>query len=475
MARDLTSGAVGPLLVTFALPTLAASAIQSASGTFNAFWVGRYLDEGALAATANGNIAMFLLVSFVFGFGMAATIYVGQAFGKNDSDRARQVLGTALGAFVPAALLVAVLAWLGAPAALSLLDTDAAIAADARQYLRAILSGMPFMLTLTLLTMALRGAGDAITPLVFTGLCVVLDVSLTPLLIAGLWGLPELGMTGAGLATAIANFLALSALVATLYLRRSPLAIRSLVLFIPDPATLRLVLGKGLPMGLQMIVVSGAALTILGLVNGYGVDAAAAYGIVQQIWTYLQMPGMALSAAVSAIAAQNIGAGKWARVGEVTAKGVVAAAALTGLVLAALLLADTPVLGLFLDREGSAETIAERILWVGSGGYVALGMAFVYIGTIRANGQVWAPLLIIFAGMFPIRVSFALLFQDTLGLDAIWWSFPVSMVAILAMAYAYYRFSGWRTGDSWKLRSHHEGHVESRTLREPGAQDVAIA
>ncbi len=83
---DLTQGSIGPTLLKFALPTLASSIIQSLNGTVNSIWVGRFLGESALAATSNANMVMFLLISFVFGFGMAATILVGQAFGRKDVD-----------------------------------------------------------------------------------------------------------------------------------------------------------------------------------------------------------------------------------------------------------------------------------------------------------------------------------------------------------------------------------------------------
>ncbi|PWG68468.1 MATE family efflux transporter, partial [Enterococcus hirae] len=76
-----------------------------------------------------------------------------------------------------------------------------------------------------------------------------------------------------------------------------------------------LMLRKGLPMGVQMIVVSGSMLAMMRLVNRQGVDTTAAFGATQQLWTYVQMPAMALGAAVSAMAAQNIGAGRWDRVG----------------------------------------------------------------------------------------------------------------------------------------------------------------
>ena len=121
--RDLTSGSIGPTLLLFALPTLASSVLQSLNGSINAVWVGRFLGEDALAATTNGNIVMFLLVAFVFGFGMASTILIGQAFGRRDVDGARRVVGTAAGTFFPLAIVIAGVGWLLAPRLLDLLGT----------------------------------------------------------------------------------------------------------------------------------------------------------------------------------------------------------------------------------------------------------------------------------------------------------------------------------------------------------------
>src|SRR4051812_21584935 len=95
--RDLTTGPIAPTLLAFALPTLGSSILQSLNGSINAVWVGRFLGEDALAATSNANIVMFLLMAFVFGFGMASTILIGQAFGRRDIDGARRGLGPPVG------------------------------------------------------------------------------------------------------------------------------------------------------------------------------------------------------------------------------------------------------------------------------------------------------------------------------------------------------------------------------------------
>ena len=183
---------------------------------------------------------------------------------------------------------------------------------------------MPAMLLLTLLMMALRGAGDSLTPLWFMIVAVVLDSGLNPVFILGLGPAPRLGIAGSAIATLIANYTALLGLIVYIYCKRPAAAAaraRACAISVPDLAILKTIVVKGLPMGLQMIVISFSALALVGLVNREGVDTTAAFGVAMQLWTYVQMPAMALGAAVSAMAAQNIGAGKWDRVGALPASG----------------------------------------------------------------------------------------------------------------------------------------------------------
>ena len=135
---NLVTAPIAPTLLLFALPTLGASMLQSANGSIDAAWVGRLLGENALAATTNGNLIMFLLTSFVFGFGMASTILIGQAVGRGRMGAAKEVLGTAIGTFLPVALAIAVLGWWLAPDMLALLNMRVC-RCSAQAYLLAIL------------------------------------------------------------------------------------------------------------------------------------------------------------------------------------------------------------------------------------------------------------------------------------------------------------------------------------------------
>src|SRR6185369_12424303 len=138
---------------------------------------------------------------------------------------------------------------------------------------------------------------------------------------------------------------------------------------------------KGIPMGLQMIVISGSALALIGLVNRERVDTTAALGVAMQLWTYLQMPAMALGAAVSAMTAQNIGAGRWDRVSSITLSGVVQALLITGVLVLLLAIADKPALALLLGNSSPALPIARHIQLRATWSFLLMGTMTVIFGT----------------------------------------------------------------------------------------------
>jgi putative MATE family efflux protein len=444
--RDLTAGPIGKTLLAFALPTLFSSILQSLNGSINAIWVGRFLGESSLAATSNANLVMFLLMAFVFGSSMAATILIGQAFGRKDIDGVRRVIGTAIGSFVPVAAAIGLLGWLFTPALLHLLATPADSLVLAVAYLRVIFLAMPPILLAVLLMMGLRGTGDALTPLWFMIVAVVLDAGLNPVFILGLGPAPRLGIAGSATATVIANYAALIGILVYIYVRDLPIRLRGAELryLRPDRAILVTIIRKGMLMGLQMIVISSSALATMGLVNREGVDTTAAFGVALQLWTYIQMPAMALSAAASAMAAQNIGAGKWERVSAITRSGIIYNLIITGLLVGLLAIADRPALALFLGGDSAALPIARHIQLIGTWSFLLFGVTMVLFGTVRANGAVLGPLIILAVGLYPVRLGFALGAYPSLGADALWLSFPVSSFANMAMAAAFYLHGGWR-------------------------------
>ena len=443
---DLTHGPIGSTLLMFSLPVLGANIVQSLSGSINAVWVGHFLGEQALTATSNANVVLFFLLGLVFGIGMASTILIGQAIGASDTDRARRVVGTTATFFVVASVGLGLIGYLATPTVLHLMGTPADAQPLAIDYLRILFCAIPFLYLVTFIGMVLRGSGDSRTPFVFMVISAALDAGFNPLLIRGYGPFPQMGIAGAAASTLISQAVTLVAMLGWIYARGYELRLHgpSLAYLRPDPELLKTSIVKGLPMGLQMIVISGSEIVMMRLVNGFGSETTAGYGVAVQLWTYVQMPALAVGAAVSSMVAQNVGARQWDRVDRTARAGVLLNLVMTGLMVALLYATNHLALGMFLPADSPSIAVAARINQIVTWTFIPFGVTIVLFGVVRATGAVTAPLVILFISMVIVRIPFAKAMVPHWGADAIWWSFAVGSFVALLLAGLYYRFGGWR-------------------------------
>jgi putative MATE family efflux protein len=442
----LTQGAIGKTLFLFTLPVLFGNVLQSLNGSVNAIWIGHGLGEAALAAASNANTILFFLLGTVFGVGMAATILVGQSVGANNLEQAKRVIGTSLVFFVALSAVVTIAGlWLLEPM-MVWMHTPAESQPLAIAYLRIIFLGIPFTYVLTFVGMALRGAGDARTPFIFLALNVILDIALNPLFIFG-WGpVPKMGIAGSATATLIATSVTLFALLTYLYRTKHFLRIRrdEFHHLKIDRTILKSLVTKGLPMGLQMIVMSSSVIAMISLVNSFGAHYTAAYGACFQLWNYIQMPSLAVGMAASSMAAQNVGARLWDRVDKIALTGVGFNVLLTGSLVLLIYLFNRGALNLFLPGDGDAIAIAQHINAIVVWSFVLFGISFVLAGVVRSTGAVIPPLIILFVALWLVRIPFAYSLVGSWGADAIWWSFPLGSLTSMLLSAWYYRYGGWR-------------------------------
>ncbi|MBF6024279.1 MATE family efflux transporter [Lysobacter niastensis] len=454
--HNLTEGSIGRNLLAFSLPILAGNIAQSLNGSVNAVWVGRFLGEEALTAVANANNIMFFLLGSVFGIGMAATILIAQAIGARDVGRARQVMGTSATFFMGLAAVIAGLGWWMSRHLLDAMGTPLASLHLAEDYLKVIFLAMPVLYAFAFLSAALRGAGDSRTPFRFLLVAVVLDIAFNPLLIFGIGPFPKLGIAGAAWSTLLSQGLTLGALLVYLRRKRHPLWLgrQDIHLLKINGAILRALIVKGIPMGMQMVVISLAMIAMMTMVNRHGTDTSAAYGAAMQLWTYVQMPAMAIGAACSSMAAQNVGANRWDRVAATARAGVLINFALTGALIVPLIVLDQWTLSLFLPQGSDALEIARHLNHIAVWSFLFFGATFVVSGVVRSTGAVVPPLVILALALWGVRVPFAELLQPAWGADAIWWSFPISSLCSMALAIAYYRWGGWRRARMLRVDPH---------------------
>jgi Na+-driven multidrug efflux pump len=295
------------------------------------------------------------------------------------------------------------------------------------------------------------------------------------MLIRGVGPFPKLGIAGSACSTLIGQGVSLVCLVVTLYRMKSPLMLRweDLPQLKPDLRIASQLLLRGLPMGLQMLVMSGAAMVMISFVNSFGAVTAAAYTAASQVWTYVQMPAMALGASISSMAAQNIGADRWDRVGKVAVSGVLCSLVVTGAIAGLIYLAGDIPLRLFLGSSSAAMPIARHINQTVLWSLTLFSVTFALSGIVRSTGAVIVPLLILAFSVGVIRIPFAMVLIPRWQADAIWWSFPLGTIVSAGLSLVYYRYGGWRKLRMLKFESEPGGEASDTGMGAP-AMDIPI-
>jgi len=456
---NLTEGPITKTLLLFALPLMGGNVLQSLQTTVNQFWVSHTLGVNAITALINANQIMFLMQSVIFGVTMAANILVAQSVGARDLAMVKRIMGTAISFFFGLSVFVALAGWLLTPELLAAMHTPPEARAEAAIYLRILFASMPFSYFFMFIQMAQRGAGDSRTPFYFMVLALALDIILNPLLIRGIGPFPKLGIAGSATSTLVGQGVAFCLLVVYLYRKRSVLVIwpSEFHLLKPNADILNPLILRGLPMSVQMFVMSSAGVVMIGFVNHYGPLYAAAYGTATLLWNYLQMPGMAIGASVSSMAAQNVGANRWDRVEQIAISGVGSSIAVTGSIAALIYACGALPLFLFLPPTSPTVPIALHIYRMVLWGFVLFNATFALSGVVRATGAVIPPLIILFISMWVIRVPFAWLLSPHIGPDAIWWSFPLGTITSSILTFLYYRYGGWRKKRMFNPSTGHGG------------------
>src|SRR5882757_10913072 len=444
---NLTEGSISRGLFKFALPILFANILQSLNGSVNAIWVGRFLGEAALTATSTANTIMFLLIAVAFGVALAASILVGQSIGAQNMAHARKIVGTSATFFAGISVTMAIIGWVICEPILIAMKAPADSLPLAVAYMRVIFLATPILYMYAFVMSVLRGAGDSKTPFYFMLLSVVIDIVLNPVFIFGLGPIPRLGIAGSALATFVSQAISLTALVNHLYRRRHLLVLHQdeLKHLRVDWAIVGTLVKKGIPMSAQMLVISLSAVLMIALVNRFGVETTAAFGAAIQLWNYIQMPAFAVGMAVSAMAAQNVGARKWDRVKSIARVGVLYATLLTGSVVTLLEVLNTRAFSLFLQDGSQALHLATHLNRVVTWSFMFFGVSMVLFGVVRATGAVMAPLFVLTISLLVVRFPLAEAFLDKYQADAIWWSFPISSALSAVLAVLYYKYGGWRT------------------------------
>ena len=406
-------------------PVIADQSLMTLVQVVNMAMLGRL---GASAIAASGlSFQPFMLVSNTFmGLSVGTTALVARFIGAGDAKKASATLQQSMLLGIILGAVVTLIGLFFAAPVVRIMRPQPDVLAMGIQYVRAMSPGLAFMIILTMAGAALRGAGDTRTPMAVNIIVNLTNVFLSWALIFGHFGLPALGIMGAGAATSLARATGGLLVVYLLCSNQLILRLNWRKMFRVDRGILRRLWAVGFPSGLERLIQSTGQLLYVRQVSGLGTIAYATHALAMNIESMSFMPGQGFSTAASTLVGLNLGARRPA-IAEKSAI-ITAQLAATIMGLAGLLFFLVP--GLFL-RIYTADaaiialgTIALRIVALEQ---IPEAVGSVLSGALRGAGDTRAVLAVIVTGVWVVRLGLSPLLIQRLGMGA-----PGAWVAMLA-------------------------------------------
>ena len=342
MEKNLTTGNIFKTIVYFALPYLLSYFLQTLYGMADLFIIGQFDHVDAITAVSNGSQVMHMLTVIIVGLAMGATVTISRAVGADRKLDAARAIGNTVTLFMAVSILFTLLLLLLVRPIVVLIGIPTEAVTGTTQYLIICLIGFPFITAYNIISSIFRGIGDSNTPMYFVAIACAANIVLDYVFI----GFFHMGPSGAALGTTLAQ--TLSVIIALIFIRHRETGIHLTGKdFRPDPRVMTQILKIGIPVAVQDGCIQVAFIVITEIAIHRVLNDAAAVGIVEKVISAVFLVPSSMLSTVSALAAQNIGAGKYDRAKQPLRYAMMIAIGF-GLVVSILIqFIAAPVVGLF--------------------------------------------------------------------------------------------------------------------------------
>ncbi len=441
---NLTEGSIGWPLFYLSLPIVITNLLQTAYNLADTFWLGQYSTR-ALAAISFAFPMVFLLISFGIGLTVAGSVLVAQHTGAGEPRKAEYAASQTVTFAAVVSVILGTLGYFLVDNVLAVLGAGPDILPLAAQYMQVVSLGLFTLFGFLVFISLMRGYGDTVTPMVVMLGTVVLNIVIDPLLIFGVWVFPELGVTGAAIATVFSRGLAMIVGLGVMFGGRRGVTI-SLADMRPDFGYLKTLVRVGGPASVE---VTGRALSVnllLIIVATFATPVVAAFGVGIRVFSVIFLPAIAVGRGVETLTGQNIGAGNQNRAARtndfaaVTMFGVLCVAAVVTYFTA------PAIVSVFTDDPAVIPVGAEFLRTVAPT-FGFLGVVRAYSGGFRGAGRTLTAAAIAIFTQGMIRLPVAWFGAQRFGTIGFFSAFVVSNVIGAVIALLWFRRGTWRDAD----------------------------
>lgn len=437
-STSLTEGSVWKSMLLFAMPVFLGNVFQQLYNTFDAWCVGNYIGDNALAAVSSSGSLIFMMVSFFNGVAMGAGVVIARVFGAKQFDAMRKAIHTAIAFGLVVGIVLTVAGVALTPIILRWMDTPDEVFPESVAYFRYYFLGAVFVVMYNIFVGILHAVGDSRHPLYYLIFSTFLNIALDMLFVAVL----GFGVGSAAVATTISQ--GVSALLCLLHLLRIDAPYKVCfrkIRFHKD--SLKEIIRYGLPSGVQNSVIAVANVVVQTNINSFGKAAMAGCGSYSKLEGFAFLPVTCFTQALSTFVGQNLGAKQYARVKKGVAFGVACSCVLAEIIGGLAYIFAPQLIGLFSDSTESIAFGTQHMRTICLF-YCLLAFSHCIAGVMRGAGKPTVPMITMLACWCVFRVSYitvALKFINEL--TTVSWAYPITWTLSSIIFLIYFLKADW--------------------------------
>ena len=435
---SLTEGSIWKGMALFALPVFLGNLFQQLYNAFDAWCVGNYIGDTALAAVSSSGSLIFMMVSFFNGVAMGAGVIIAREFGAKQYDNMDKAIHTSIAFGMAAGTALTVVGVVFTPLILQWMRTPADVLPQSVVYFRYYFYGTIFTVMYNIFVGILHAVGDSKHPLYYLIFSTFLNIALDMLFVAGL----GFGVGSAAIATTVSQ--GVSALLCFRHLLRidAPYRVRWKKICFHKESLVEII-RYGLPSGVQNSVIAIANVVVQTNINSFGAAAIAGCGSYSKMEGFTFLPVTCFSQALSTFVGQNLGAGQYGRVKKGVAFGVVCSCGMAELIGILSYVFAPQLIGFFSD---SAEAIAfgTRHMRVICLFYFLLSFSHCIAGVMRGAGKATVPMFTMLACWCLLRVTYiSVAMRFVNQLTTVSWAYPITWTCSSIIFLIYFLKADW--------------------------------
>ncbi|MDD3972639.1 MAG: MATE family efflux transporter, partial [Clostridia bacterium] len=444
----LTEGSVIKQLIKFSLPLLLSNIVQALYSVADMLIVGWFSGTYTMSAVNIGGQITMVVTNFVIGLAIGGTVLIAQYIGAKKNEEVDKTIGTLFTLMGILAIFFSIFMTFFSDVMLKLLNTPKESYDMAKNYVLICMWGIVFVFGYNAISAILRGMGDSKRPLAFVGIASTINIILDIIFVGPL----NMNATGAAIATIIAQATAM--FLAIIYLKRNRFVFNfHHTSFRIHKDKLKLLLKVGIPSSAQNVIVGISFLVLTSIINDLGgVTASAAVGIVGKFNSFAILPAIAMSASVSAMSAQNIGAGLYDRAQKTLWSAITISFAISVAIFAFVQIFPEAILQAF-KAEPDVIDIGVSYLRSFSYDYLIVPFAFCFNGLLNGSGYSIVSMTSSIVSSLVFRIPLVFLFARVLetGVGSLGYAAPIATV-FASLIGGYFYFSGKWKKDKLKIK-----------------------